>query len=136
MKLRSVLALAVVLVGFSVRIQADEKPKVDEAELMKSLKAADAVFTAEIGSAKPVAQTNSIPPSIIGEITFKSVKALRGKSEEKVYRYGYREGSVKNLEFGEKGRVIVVVKEKGVLAIIQATEANLALVRKADEPKK
>jgi hypothetical protein len=135
MMLRSAIALTILLSGFTVRAEPPAKDKLDEAALLKSLKEADAVFTAKIGEVKLIAQTNSIPPSIRGDVTFKDVKALRGKSEEKKYAYTYKEGTTKNLDLDAEGQVIVAVKAKGVSVIIPATEANLALVKKAEEKK-
>lgn len=48
----------------------DAKEKAAEA-LAKTFKDADAVFTAEGAKVKPLGQTNSIPASVFGEVTFK-----------------------------------------------------------------
>jgi hypothetical protein len=127
-------ALAALFAGAALADGPDKK-RTDEAELLKALRDASAVFTAELGGVKPVAQTNSIPPTTRGEVSFKEAKPLRGKAGEKVYGYTYREGATKNVDLGATGRVLVAVKDKDVLAIVPATEANLALVKKAEEKK-
>src|SRR4051794_1735996 len=49
-----------------------------EADLVKTLKAADAVFTAKVGKVEALGQTNSIPASVFGKVTFKDMAALSG----------------------------------------------------------
>ena len=133
MNWRYLVMLAVLFAGFTV--QAEPPAKDNEAALLKSLQEADAVFTAQIGGVKPISQTNSIPPSIRGEITFKDVKPLKGKADGAKFGYSYREGTTKNLDLAAEGQVIVAVMQKGVTVVIPATEANLALVKKSEEKK-
>ncbi len=112
---------------------ADDK---GQEALANSLKEADVVFTAKIGKVNPLGQTNSIPPSIFGNITFKEAKALRGTVPgAATYSYSFREGR-KNLDLEAAGQVLVAVKQKGVLAIVPASEANLAVAKKAIEAPK
>ncbi len=106
----------------------------DKDALTKSLKEADVVFTGKIGKVNPLGQTNSIPPSTFGNVTFKDTKALRGTVPGgATFSYSYREGATKNLELMAEGMVLVAVKQKGVTVIVPATEANLALAKKARE---
>ena len=140
------IALATILGAFlltapeaSAQVK-DDKPEKNDKEsaeaLAKSLKDADAIFTAEIGKVKMLGQTNSIPASVFGNITFKDPKMLLGKMPEGALSYGYREGLTKNLELGAEGKVLVAVKGKGVSVIVPATDANLALAKKAIEAAK
>jgi len=106
----------------------------DQAVLTKVLKEADVVFTGKVGKVNPLGQTNSIPPSTFGNVSFKEPKALRGKvPEAATFSYSFREGTTKNLDLEARGLVLVAIKGKGVSAIVPATEANLALARKALE---
>ena len=115
---------------------AQDKRKVEDA-LAKSLKEADVVFTGKIGKVDPLGQTNSIPPSTFGEVTFKEAKALRGTVPEPAkFSYSFREGSTKNLDLKAEGAVLVAVKGKAVSVVVPATEANLALAKKAIEGAK
>jgi hypothetical protein len=108
-----------------------EKQDKDNAGLGKAFQEADAVFTAEVGEIKPLSRTNSIPPSIRGDITFKDVKSLRGTPEGRKFAYTYRKGSTKNLDLAAKGRVVVAVRHKAVTVLVPATDANLALAKAA-----
>jgi hypothetical protein len=109
--------------------------KEDEA-LLRSLKEADVVFTARIGKVSPLGQTNSIPPSTFGEITFLEPRALRGTVQEGVkYSYSFREGTTKNMNLKAQGLVLVAVKGKSVTVIVPATEDTIAFTRKAIEGK-
>jgi hypothetical protein len=129
MKMR--LALPALLASLIVMpcLSADEKA--NEA-LAKSLKEADIVFIAKLGKVSPLGQTNSIPPSTFGRVSFKDAKALRGAVPEgATFSYSFRKGTTKNLELNADGPVLVAVKGKGVSVIVPATEANLALARKA-----
>jgi hypothetical protein len=127
-----ILALVVGLLAvpsFSAQEKADDG-------LLKALKEADVVFTGKIGKVMPLGQTNSIPPSTFGEITFKDAKALLGKvADAPKYSYSYKEGTTKNVDLKATDQVLVAVKGKGVSAIVPATEANLALAKKALEGK-
>jgi hypothetical protein len=107
-----------------------EKESPDKAALAKAVQDADAVFTATIEKVKPISQTNSIPPSIRGEVTFKDVKPLRGKAEGETFAYTFKKGTTKNLELDAKGQVLVAIKQKAAMVIVPATEANLGLVKK------
>lgn len=105
----------------------------DQAALTKALKDADVVFTGKIGKVNPLGQTNSIPPSTFGNISFKEPKALRGTVPgAATFSYSFREGK-QNMDLEAAGPVLVAVKQKGVMVIVPATEANLALARKAIE---
>ena len=113
-----------------VLVLAPQAPA-DEA-LAKSLKDADVIFTAKIGKVEPLGQTNSIPPSTFGSIAFKDAQALRGTVPDGAkFSYSFREGTTRNLDLKAQGEVIVAAKGKGVIAIVPATEANLALAKKA-----
>ncbi len=122
------------------QVQDDKPPKPDEKALLvalaKSLKDADAIFTADIGKVKPLGQTNSIPASVFGNVTFKVDKTLTGKAPDGALSYSFREGSTINLDLDAKGKVLVASKGKGVLAIVSATEANFAVAKKAIEAAK
>jgi hypothetical protein len=131
MKMPCVAVLA--LVGLLPSWLPEEK---DQEPLLKTLKEADVVFTGKIGKVMPLGQTNSIPPSTFGEITFKEAKALLGKvADAPKYSYSYKEGTTKNVDLKTTEQVLVAVKGKGVSAIVPATEANLALAKKALEGK-
>src|SRR5438128_1318022 len=98
--------------------------------LAKSLREADLVFTGKIGKVNPLGQTNSIPPSTFGNISFKDTKALRGAlPQATTFTYSFREGK-KNFDLEATGQVIVAVKQKGVLLIVPANDTNLALAKK------
>jgi hypothetical protein len=113
--------------------RTEEKP-IDEA-LVKALKDADTVFKGKIDKVKPLGQTNSIPPSTFGEITFKDTEALRGKIPNGKFSYSFREGK-KNFDLEAKDEVIVALQKTGVTLIIPASEANLLLVKKTAEDGK
>jgi hypothetical protein len=127
------VALLILLAPYS----AAQDKKAEEA-LAKALKEADAIFTAAVGKVSPQGQTNSIPPSTFGNVTFKDAKALRGTAPEAAVPYSVREG-MKHIDLTAKGQVLVAVK-KSVTALVPATEANLALAKKVIEadpaPKK
>lgn len=133
--LASLLGLVLVALPSPARIEDDEPARPDEkalaAALAKSLKDADAIFTAEIGTVKSLGQTNSIPASVFGNVTFKVDMALTGKGPDGALSYSFREGSIINLDLDAKGIVLVARKGKGVLAIGPATDANLALAKQA-----
>jgi len=59
-----------------------DKKEPERGELAEALQGADTVFTATIVKAIPVAQTNSIPPSIRGDVTFKEVKAIEASPRD------------------------------------------------------
>jgi len=100
--------------------------------LAKAFREADAVFTATVGTVKPLGQTNSIPAGVFGEVTFKDAKAVRGTVPAvKAFGYGYREKAKQNLDLEAAGPVLVAVKWKGVVAVVPATEANLELAEKS-----
>jgi hypothetical protein len=112
---------------------APAQEKADEA-LAKAMKEADVLFTGKVGKVNPLGQTNSIPPSTFGTVAFKDPKALLGKVPDgATFSYAFKEGTTKNLDLDAKGDVVVAVKGKGVTVIVPATEANLALARKAAE---
>jgi hypothetical protein len=123
-----VLALSLALL-LTPDASGQEKQDKDKAGLAKAFQEADVVFTATVEQIKPIAQTNSIPPSIRGDITFKDVEALRGTPAGKKFAYTYKKGTTRNLDLGVKGRVVVAVKQKAVTALVPATEANLALAK-------
>ena len=124
-----------VLVG--VLVLAPYAAAQDQAALTKALKDADIVFTGKIGKVNPLGQTNSIPPSTFGNVAFKDTKALRGTVPGgATFNYSFREGTTKNLDLDAAGAVLVAVKQKGVLAIVPATDTNLALAKKALEAPK
>jgi hypothetical protein len=126
-------AVFLVLVGGLMLGQHAFAQDKSEDLLAKSLKEADLVFTGKIGKVNPLGQTSSIPPSTFGNITFKEPKALRGALPQAMtFSYSFREGR-KNFDLEATGQVIVAVKQKGVLVIVPATEANLALARKPIE---
>jgi Domain of Unknown Function (DUF1080) len=103
--------------------------KADDA-LAKALKEADLVFTGKIEKVNPLGRTNSIPPSIFGDIVFIETKALRGPAlEAGTFKYSFRKG-MKNMDLAEKGQVVVAVKQKSVTVIVAATEENLVLAKK------
>ena len=98
--------------------------------LEKSLKEADVVFTGKIGKLNPQGQTNSIPPSTFGDITFNETRALRGKLPEGAkFSYSFREG-MSNMDLRATGRVLVAVKGKSVSAVVPASDTNLELAKK------
>lgn len=135
LSLAGVAALAL-LAGLVVASSCSAEEKADEA-LAKALKEADVVFTGKMGKVNPLGQTNSIPPSTFGEITFKEAKALRGTVPEPAkFSYSFREGTTKNLDLKAEGDVLVAVKGKGVTVVVPATEGNLALAKKAVEGAK
>ncbi len=137
MKMRNWTAALVALLFLVAGAPAEDKPGKETTEaLAKAFKDADTVFTAEIGKVQPLGQTNSIPASVFGNVTFKNAKALRGAAPEGALSYSFREGSTTNLDLEAVGKVLVATKGKGVLAVVPTTEANLALVKKADEPAK
>jgi hypothetical protein len=126
MKIQMAILLGVLVMAPYSRAQ-------DEAALSNALKDADIVFTGKIGKVNPLGQTNSIPPSTFGNISFKETKALRGTVPEGgMFNYSFREGR-KNFDLKATGSVLVAVKQKGVLLIVPATEANLALAKKVIE---
>jgi hypothetical protein len=109
-----------------------DKAEKAEADVVKALKDADAVFTARVGKVEPQGQTNSIPASIFGKVSFKDPKALRGDlPKAATFSYSYREGMTELMDLEAKGDVIVAVKKEGVTVVVAATEANLALAKKA-----
>jgi hypothetical protein len=127
---------ALALLAGLVAPPCSAQEKADDA-LAKALKEADVVFTGKIGKVNPLGQTNSIPPSTFGEVTFKEAKAMRGTVPEPAkFSYSFREGSTKNLDLKTEGEVLVAVKGKGVAIVVPATEANLALAKKAIESAK
>src|SRR4051812_15412845 len=78
------LLFAAFVAAFSWPLLAPADPPKDkgdkaEADLVKALKDADAVFTAKVGKVEPLGQTNSIPASVFGKVSFKDPKALRGE---------------------------------------------------------
>src|SRR5437667_410367 len=87
----AVLALVGILFLLSGSVADEKQDQADDA-LAKSLKDADVIFTGKIGKVNPLGQTNSIPPSTFGEITFKDGKALRGAVPEAKLNYSTREG--------------------------------------------
>jgi hypothetical protein len=102
-----------------------------EAELVKALKAADVVFTAKVGKVDPLGQTNSIPASIFGKVTFKDLKAIQGALPKgATFSYSYREGMAQHLDLVATGQVLVAVKKDSVSAVVAATDANMALAKK------
>ncbi len=137
--LAAALLLASLMVGRSLADEApaSEKPSVDkpaadkaDPNLVMAFKDADLIFTAKLGKVQPLGQTNSIPASIFGNVSFRDVKPLLGKASAPSYSYVYREGMTQNMDLEAKGEVLVAVKGKGVRAIVPATEANLAIARK------
>ena len=107
-----------------------QEKKTDDA-LTQALKGADVIFTGTIGKVSPMGQTNSIPPSTFGNMTFKDAKALKGEAKEGTsYNYSYKEGTTKNMDLQAKGQVLVAVKGKSAVVIVPATEENLALAQK------
>ena len=116
---------------------AQDKPDKDtpDADLTKAFKDAEVVFTGKLSKVQPRARTNSIPPSILGNVTFKEVKTLRGVAPaDSTFSYSYREGVTKNLDLKLDVPVVVAVKGKGAYVIVPATETNLALAMKALAP--
>ena len=89
--------LAGILAVFPQRGQADapkEPEKPDEA-LVTALKGAEVIFTGKLTKVDPKGQTNSIPPSTFGTVTFGDVKALKGTAPEKAScSYSFRCSSV------------------------------------------
>jgi len=143
MKLRITAVVLLALVGgFTAAVPsgtAQEKQDKDgtDAALVKALKDADVLFTGKIGKVSPLAQTNSIPPSTFGKVTFKDTKILRGVLPDgATFTYSYKEGTTKNLDLRTDGQVLVAVKQKGVAVVVPATEANLALARQVIEAAK
>lgn len=139
MRTRPTLAL-LALLTLVTPTQADDKDKEKDEKaieaLAKKLKDAEAIFTAEIGGMKVVAVSNKIPPSEVGEITFKDGKALKGMvADGGKYAYVRTIGVTKNYDLSEKGKVLVVVKG-GVTAVVPATEDNLALAKKVIDAEK
>jgi hypothetical protein len=132
MKLRCIaLLVLMVLAPYSM---ADDKPN---DALVKGLKEADLIFTGKVSKVNPLGQTNSIPPSTFGDITFKEPKALRGTVPEAAkFSYSFREGTTQNLDLKADGEVLIAVKGKGVLVIVPASEANLTLAKKVIEAAK
>jgi len=110
--------------------------KAEEA-LAQSLKEADVIFIGTIGKVEPLSQTNSIPPSTSGRVSFKVGQTLHGTVPEgATFTYTYKEGTTKNMELGTDAQVLVAAKGKGVFVIVPATEANMALVKKVLAPPK
>jgi len=110
---------------------ATDQPAVDEASLVTSLKEADLIFTGTLAKVHPLGQTNSIPASIFGAVTFKNLKPLRGSPPAAAtFSYSYREGLTKNLDLTPDAQVLAAAKGKAVIAIVPATDANLALAKK------
>ena len=137
----SVLLGAVVAIPSPVEI---EHLKAVTEALVKSLAAADAIFTAE-GYAVERVENNPASRAchLIDKVTFKEGKPLKGKvTNEGVYFHDPRDILPKrvpeplNLEFKAKGKLLVAVKGERVLAVVPATDANLALAKKAAEEKK
>jgi hypothetical protein len=125
-----------VLVGVFLLVPYLIGQEKEQEALAKSLKEADTVFTGKIGKVNPLGQTNSIPPSTFGNVTFKETKALCGTvAGGATFSYSFREGR-KNFDLEAAGQVLVAVKQKGVLVIVPATEANLALAKKVIEVPK
>jgi hypothetical protein len=119
-------ALVAILLALPL-VSAQEKTK---DPLAKSLQDADAIFTATIGKVDPKGQTNSIPPSTFGSVTFKDAKPLLGAvPANATFSYSFREGTTKNLDLEAKGMVLVATKQKGVSVIVPATAANLAFAQ-------
>lgn len=52
------------------------------------------------------------------------------------YSYSHKEGVTENLDLEATGKVLVAAKGKGVLAVVPATEANLALAKKVIDGEK
>jgi hypothetical protein len=129
MKMR--IGVVLVLLGMVLLMPGlPAQEKADDA-LAKALKDADQVFIGKIGKVNPLGQTNSILPSTFGNITFKETKALRGQPlEAGPFNYSFKEGR-KNFDLGAKGQVLVAVKQKSATVIVPATEANLAIAKKA-----
>src|SRR2546423_15688509 len=89
----------------------------DQAALTKALKESDVVFTGKISKVNPLGQTNSIPPSTFGNITFKEPKALRGTVPgAATFSSSFREGQ-KHMDLEAAPHAIVAGKQRGVLAI-------------------
>ena len=62
------------------------------------------------------------------EITAKDVKALRGAlPEAATLSYSCTDGVTPNFDLSLQGQVIVAAKQKAVIAIVPATDPNLAL---------
>jgi hypothetical protein len=131
----SLLLLVALALAFPLLALADPpKDKADkaEADLVKALKDADAVFTAKVGKVEPLGQTNSIPASVFGKVSFKDPKALRGElPKATTFSFSYREGMTGLMDLEAKDDVIVAVKKDGVSVVVAASEANLALAKKA-----
>ena len=138
MKMRNALAALLGLLAMTwpsaagdITDKADDKASVEA--LAKSLKDADALFTADIGKVVTLGQTNSIPATVFGNVAFKDAKILKGKLPAGPLSFSYREGGSMNWDLDAKGKVLIAANGKGVLAIVPATEANLALVKKATD---
>src|SRR5438874_12328425 len=104
MRLENMKMHMAVLVG--VFVLAPYSMAQDQAALTKALKDADVVFTAKIGKVNPLGQTNSIPPSTFGNVSFKDTKALRGTvAGAATFNYSFREGTTRNLDLDAAGPV-------------------------------
>jgi hypothetical protein len=130
--MRFLLATALTMACLFCSAFGQESDGPDPNLLTKAFQEADVVFTATVGRVSPIGMTNSIPASIFGEVTFKDVKALRGAVPGTAkFSFSYREGETQQMDLAAKGTVLVAVRQKGVSAVVPATDANLALVKKA-----
>lgn len=139
MTVRTALAFVALLLAFSAPADDTKDKAHNEAAeaLAQTLKDADTIFTAQMSKMNPLGQTNSIPASVFGEVTFKDGKAMKGTvADDGKYSYSHREGQTKNLDLGATGKVLVAAKGKSVTAIVPATEANIAAAKKAAEADK
>jgi RNA polymerase sigma factor (sigma-70 family) len=112
--------------------------KADE-ELLAALRACELVITAKIARVTPMGQTNSVPPSIFGTITFQDVKVLTGKVPADPtfdYRYRNNEAGMRHLDLSSKELVLAGISGNGVRVIVPASEANLAAAKQASAAAK
>ena len=130
--LRPILCAFISLALLGCFAFAQESDSPDPSVLLKALREADAVFTATISKVNPIGMTNSIPPSVFGEVTFKDIRPLRGAAPTlSKFSYSYKEGATGQLDLMAKGTLVVAVRQKGLSVVVPATEANLALAKKA-----
>jgi len=120
-------ALGIVLAACSAAAAA-------EAELLQAFSRADLVFVGQVAGSTPGPVARSWPPIYTGTLTFEKARALRGECGDAVtLRYSIR--SRAQPAFNKGARLVVAATTRtGRLQLVkslEATEANLALARKA-----
>lgn len=107
----------------------DTKPagKIDPAQF----KQGNLLFVATIKQANAVAMTNSIPPSVLMEVTFKDFTMIRG-AEPKAGKFNYSTRGAGGASLVAGGKYVVAANEAqgqaGIIAMAEATDENLKAV--------